>query len=200
MYYGAGMNISAPFFTIRYMNKYLIQAAIFLIVSLTSLICQEKKIYGKVIDKDTSQPLFGANIILTGENEKTNGASTDESGNYSINILQSGIYTLKATYIGYDELTEEISIMPSDVDKKLDIELSISSIQLQEYIVTASRGRREKITDAPAAISIIYARKIRAATNPNLGDYFKNIKGVDFTASGLDSYNLSARGFNSSFS
>lgn len=200
MHYGAEMNISAPFVTILYMKKYLIQAAIFLIVSLTSLICQEKKIYGKVIDKDTSQPLLGANIILIGENEKANGASTDESGNYSINILQSGIYTLKATYIGYDELTEEISIMPSDVDKKLDIELSISSIQLQEYIVTASRGRREKITDAPAAISIISARKIRAASNPNLGDYFKNIKGVDFTASGLDSYNLSARGFNSSFS
>ena len=200
MHYGAGVNISAPFFTIEYMNKYLIRAAILLIVSLTSLICQEKKIYGKVIDKDTNTPLYGANIIVTGVNNEAFGASTDESGNYSINILQSGIYTLKATYIGYDELTEEISIMPSDVDKKLDIELSISSIQLQEYIVTASRGRREKITDAPAAISIISARKIRAASNPNLGDYFKNIKGVDFTASGLDSYNLSARGFNSSFS
>ena len=51
-----------------------------------------------------------------------------------------------------------------------------------------------------SAISIISERKIRTASNPNLGDYFKNIKGVDFTASGLDSYNLSARGFNSSFS
>ena len=119
MHYGAGVNISAPFFTIGYMNKYLIRAAILLIISLTSVICQEKKIYGKVIDKDTGQPLFGANIILTRENEKTNGASTDESGNYSINILQSGIYTLKATYIGYDELTEAISIMPSDVDRSL---------------------------------------------------------------------------------
>ena len=200
MYYGAGMNISAPFFTIRYMNKYLIQAAIFLLVSLTSLICQEKKIYGKVVDKDTNAPLFGANILVTGENKDTFGASTDENGNYAINIIRSGSYTFKATYIGYDELTEEISIIPSDIDKKLDIKLSISAIQLQEYIVTASRGRREKITDAPAAISIISARKIRTASYPNLGDYFKNIKGVDFTASGLDSYNLSARGFNSSFS
>ena len=50
MHYGAGVNISAPFCTIEYMNKYLIQAAILLIVFLTSLICQEKKIYGKVID------------------------------------------------------------------------------------------------------------------------------------------------------
>ena len=67
-------------------------------------------------------------------------------------------------------------------------------------MVTASRGRREKITDAPAAISVISELKIRSESNPNLGDYFKNIKGVDFTASGMDSYNLSARGFNSSFS
>ena len=194
------MNISAPFFTIEYMNKYLIQAAIFLLVSLTSLICQEKKIYGKVVDKDTNAPLFGANILVTGENKETFGVSTDKSGNYSINIIRSGRYTLKATYIGYDELIEKITIIPSDIDRRLDIELSISAIQLQEYIVTASRGRREKITDAPAAISIISARKIKTASYPNLGDYFKNIKGVDFTASGLDSYNLSARGFNSSFS
>ena len=159
MFYGAGINISAPFFTIEYMNKYLIQAAILLIVSLTSLICQEKKIYGKVIDKDTNTPLYGADIIVTGVNNETFGASTDESGNYSINILHSGSYTLKATYIGYDKLTEEISIMPGAIDRRLDIELEISAIQLQEYIVTASRGRREKITDAPAAISIISARK-----------------------------------------
>ena len=58
----------------------------------------------------------------------------------------------------------------------MNIQLSVSAIQLQEYVVTASRGKREKITDAPAAISVISELKIRSESNPNLGDYFKNIK------------------------
>ena len=49
-----------------------------------------------------------------------------------------------------------------------------------------------------AAASVISELKIRTQSNPNLGDYLKDVKGVDFTQSGLDSYN-SARGFNSSF-
>ena len=145
MHYGAGINISAPFFNIEYMDKYIMRCALLLIIPLTLLICQEKTIYGKVIDKETSTPLFGANILVTSENKETFGTSTDENGNYSINIIRSGSYTFKATFIGYDELTEEISIIPGDVDRQLDIKLSISAIQLQEYIVTASRGRREKI-------------------------------------------------------
>ena len=84
------------------MDKYIIRRAILLIVPLTLLICQEKTIYGKVVDKDTGKPLFGANILVTSENKETFGTSTDENGNYSINIIRSGSYTFKATFIGYD--------------------------------------------------------------------------------------------------
>ena len=105
------------------MDKYIISRAILFILPLTLLICQEKKIYGKVVDKDTGTPLFGANIIVTSENKETYGASTDKSGNYSFNIIQSGSYTLSATYIGYDELIEGISISPGVFDNPIDIEL-----------------------------------------------------------------------------
>ena len=37
----------------------------------------------------------------------------------------------------------------------MDIALTVSSLIMDEYVVTASRGKKEKITDAPAAISII---------------------------------------------
>ena len=60
--------------------------------------------------------------------------------------------------------------------------------------------RKEKVEDAPAAISVISKTEIRRESNTNLGDYIKGTKGIDFTQSGIDSYNITARGFNSSFS
>ena len=73
------------------------------------------------------------------------------------------------------------------------------AIKMETYVVTASR-RRERVEDAPAAISVISKTEIRRESNTNLGDYLKGTKGIDFTQSGIDSYNMTARGFNSSFS
>lgn len=164
---------------------------------LSTLYAQNITLTGKVTDLQNGNPLIGANIVISGNGLNT-GAATDFNGDYSIPDVPVGEYDIKITYIGYEELSSNITI--SQEEQTFNAQLGVSAIQLQEYVVTASRGKREKITDAPAAISLISELKIRNASNPNLGDYFKNIKGVDFTASGLDSYNLSARGFNSSFS
>ena len=160
---------------------------------------QQTTLTGIITDKSSGDPLIGANVVISGSGLNT-GAATDFDGNYKVQNIPEGSYNIKVTYIGYSDFTGKIQITGDESTQSFDVQLSISAIQLQEYVVTASRGKREKITDAPAAISIISELKIRNASNPNLGDYFKNIKGVDFTASGLDSYNLSARGFNSSFS
>ena len=62
------------------------------------------------------------------------------------------------------------------------------AIKIETYVVTASR-RRERVEDAPAAISVISKAEIRRESNTNLGDYLKGTKGIDFTQSGIDSYN-----------
>ena len=174
-----------------------IKLHIIFLLTCSVLFSQNINLTGKITDSESGDPLVGANIIIDGNGLNT-GAATNNNGDYSIEGVPPGSYKIKASYIGYGDFSTSIDI--SSETSTFNAALSISAIQLDEYTVTASRGRREKITDAPASISIISELKIRNASNPNLGDYFKNIKGVDFTASGLDSYNLSARGFNSSFS
>ena len=105
---------------------------------------------------------------------------------------------MKVNYIGYDVKEETVNLSPGQ-NLILNFKLSPAAIEYDTYVVTASR-RRERIEDAPAAISVITEKSIRRESNTNLGDYLKSVKGVDFTQSGVDSYNLSARGFNSSFS
>ena len=119
-------------------------------------------------------------------------------GTYLISNVPVGEHLLKVTYIGYELKEQSVTVI---VDEELIVDVSLASetIQMQTYVVTASR-KRERVEDAPAAISVITEKDIRRESNTNLGDYMKAVKGVEFTQSGIDSYNLSARGFNTSFS
>ena len=141
-------------------------------------------------------------MVLTGGRLKTTtGAATDLDGYYVIPNLPPGTYRIKVSYIGYRDYEQNVEVTAETGPRiEIHVELEWEAIRLQEYVITASRGKREKLTDAPAAMSVITSSEIRRGSNPNLGDYFKHVKGVDFTASGIDGFNLSARGFNTSFS
>ena len=156
---------------------------------------QSYKLEGEILDKSNQSPLSFANITLKGTSL---GAASDNEGRFSIENIEAGTYTIIGSYIGYSTYKQQI-IIPDTEQKRITILLEPEAIQLDEYVVTASR-RRERIEDAPAAISVISKKEIRRESNTNLGDYLKGTKGIDFTQSGIDSYNMTARGFNSSFS
>ena len=167
---------------------------IILIISVQLGFGQQSDLDGEILDKSNKSPLLFANIILEGT---TFGAASDSEGKFSIQNIDVGTYTLIATYMGYSTFKTTIEIPYKE--SYLTILLEPEAIQMEEYVVTASR-RRERIEDAPAAISVISKKEIRRESNTNLGDYLKGTKGIDFTQSGIDSYNMTARGFNSSFS
>jgi len=168
----------------------------FPVLILTCILnAQSGTITGKVIDEENSDPLIGANVLVEGTNL---GAATDVKGNYTILNVPVGAVTITATYIGFEKRNIDLTVTLGEI-VQADIELTPEAIQMETYVVTASR-KRERVEDAPAAISVITQKEIRRESNTNLGDYLKQVKGVDFTQSGVDSYNLSARGFNSSFS
>ncbi|MDP6755534.1 MAG: carboxypeptidase-like regulatory domain-containing protein, partial [Candidatus Marinimicrobia bacterium] len=167
---------------------------IFLILVLNGVFAQTS-ITGSVTDQDNGSPLIGANVLIKGT---TMGAATDVKGIYTIPNVPSGPYVLTANYIGYETVNKDIMVKGGIINR-FDFQLATSAIQMDTYVVTASR-RRERVEDAPAAISVITKQDIRRESNTNLGDYLKTTKGLDFTQSGIDSYNITARGFNSSFS
>ena len=144
---------------------------ILLLFSFTLISAQKVSLIGTVLDSESKEPLIGANVIIQ-SNKLNTGGATNFEGAYRIEDLSLNTYKIKVTYIGYENFEASILLeeQPSG-EFTYNIELDISVIQLQEYVVTASRGRREKITDAPAAISVISELKIRSASNPNLGDY-----------------------------
>ena len=61
-------------------------------------------IKGKVIDKDSHQPLSGVNVMVLGSNPPQ-GAITDDNGSFRIEQVAIGRHTLRFSYIGYEEAT-----------------------------------------------------------------------------------------------
>ena len=81
-------------------------------IILLSQICfgQNNKLEGEIFDKSNKSPLIFANIILEGT---TYGAASDNKGRFSIQNIESGTYTIVATYMGYSTFKKEINI-PSE--------------------------------------------------------------------------------------
>tara|TARA_A100001011_G_scaffold361788_1_gene410204 strand:- start:5289 stop:10073 length:4785 start_codon:yes stop_codon:yes gene_type:complete len=155
-------------------------------------------ISGKIVDKKTKQSLIGANIFIELDSDMM-GSATDVDGLYRIENVPEGSFDLKVSYLGYESFTLSIDIEDIKKDYNFDLELSPSSIKVDEIIVKDER-RKEKKTEAPASKEIISSRDIRRSTTTNLGGYLKGLKGVDFTSSGVNNFSVSIRGFNSSFS
>jgi outer membrane receptor protein involved in Fe transport len=99
------------------------------------------KISGSVKDVETGAPLAGVNIVLEGT---TLGAATDVSGSYVILDVSPGIYSLKASYIGYAQVTMTNVRVTSDLTTQADFLMRREAIRGETVTVVAERPIIEK--------------------------------------------------------
>ena len=70
---------------------------------------------GRVTDAQTGETLIGANVVITGT---TLGAATNIDGEYRINGVPVGDYSITASYIGYSPYTyEDVTINSIDIEQ-----------------------------------------------------------------------------------
>jgi hypothetical protein len=69
-------------------------------------------ISGKVIDDESSEPVGGAYVSLLKGNFKIESTKTNITGDYRINDINPGTYTLKVSKSGYESCEIEIVIEP----------------------------------------------------------------------------------------
>src|SRR5438045_398000 len=84
---------------------------------------------GKVIDKDSKTPLWGARVILV-DSSKFVGSLTDSAGYFKIANVSVGRQTLKISYIGYDDLLINNVLVTSEKDISLTIQMTESAHQM----------------------------------------------------------------------
>ena len=151
-------------------------------------------IYGTVTDADDGLPLSGANVFVAGTAQ---GAAADVDGNYRIDDLAAGAYTIIFSFTGYQNQEVEVTVS-AGAEQEINVSLS-AGIELDPIQVTAGR-RQEKALDAPASIDVLSARELEQDVAPSSVKALRNTTGVDMVQTGIDRHEVVLRGFNNAFS
>lgn len=141
-------------------------------------------IKGKIIDKQTREPLAGATIQVAGSDR---GTAADPDGNYSLDIRE-GTYSFVVRFIGYKDLVQE-SVKVVRVTE-LYFELEPDSETLEEVKVTARKNaENERVLlmerqNAVAAIENIGAKEMSIKGASNAEEGVKKLTGISVAGAG----------------
>ena len=115
--------------------------ATLLLLTLLALQAAAGVLKGTIIDKTNREPLTGATVQLVGT---TNGAVADLDGNYQLDNLKSGTYTIAVKYVGYKDIIQtEVNITATGL--MLPFEMEPDAQILSEVAVVAQLKRNTDV-------------------------------------------------------
>jgi outer membrane receptor protein involved in Fe transport len=151
-------------------------------------------IQGVVTRRDSGIPLAGVTVRVDGTGL---GGSTTSDGRYTITGVPTGPHTITFRWIGYEPVTQPVTVAAGSV-AKVDAALTDIPLRLSDVIVEAASRVPERIVKAPAAISVVPQYQVAAAAATNqLPAVLRSVPGFDAVQTGMNDFNINARGFNS---
>lgn len=169
--------------------KKLFVILVLALVQVTAM-AQGTKTTGRITDAATGMPLEGASVTIKSTGM---GTSTDVNGKFSLLSTKAGKITLRISYVGYADVEKTV-----EAGSATDITLKEEQGRGNDVVVSASK-RPEKITRAPATISVISAKDLEQTSSFNIGELASKIQGVEFIRTGVNGVGFNARGFNNAF-
>ena len=103
-------------------------------------------IRGSVVDKDSKQPLTGATIIAL-ETNPVIGSISNELGKFKLAEVPLGRYTIKCSYLGYEDVVLSNIVLTSGKEIVLNLEMQEKIIQGNEITVFSNRDRDKTNND-----------------------------------------------------
>lgn len=100
----------------------------------SNVYAQTGKVAGTVTDAETGETLPGATVVVDGT---TIGTTADAEGRYSIIGITPGVYSIRASFVGYTPVVYNDIRVTSDRTTTLDFAISSAVVQAGEVVVTA---------------------------------------------------------------
>lgn len=141
----------------------------------TGVIC------GTVSDAKFKDALIGASVVIEGT---TVGAIADVEGNFRIENVKPGKYTVVASYVSYKSETIRDVVVKAHQESVLRIELSDADLQLQNVVVVAQRklGTETAIINtlrnSLPVVSGISAQQIGKTQDSDAAEVLRRIPGL----------------------
>ncbi|MFN7975899.1 MAG: TonB-dependent receptor [Acidobacteriota bacterium] len=98
------------------------------------------------------------------------------------------------------EAEKKVGEKPSGSASELEDEMEFLSEEQKISIVVTASKHGQKITEAPAAVTVISSEDIEASGALTVADLFRRVPGLDFMQVSARDYNFNARGFNNTLS
>jgi len=131
-------------------------------------------VQGSVTDARTGEGLPGVNIQIQGSSF---GTSSDLDGNYQLDGLAPGEYTISFSMMGYAPHNEKKVAVVQGIPKSLSIQLKSNVLASPQVVVTSSR-KAQDILESPFSVSAIGPREIQAKAVVNMLDILSYESGV----------------------
>ena len=103
---------------------------LFTLFLLPSFLVGQVKLSGSVSDNETGKKLESVNIFLP---ELQRGTVSDNNGNYSIENLPKGSFSIQFSYVGYK--SKILTVYLSDNSVELNVSLTPSELEIGEVVV-----------------------------------------------------------------
>ncbi len=136
---------------------------------------QTGSVAGSVIDQ-TGLVLRGATVTLRGKGVPRT-TYTDEQGNFELDEVASGNYTLTVSLASFSDATVEDVTVSGGALELAPVELQLTSFG-ETVVVTASRNE-VRLLNAPVSTSVISAAKLETTSAQNYGDLLRATPGVN---------------------
>ena len=158
------------------MQKFNWFLILILLFSASNLWAQNVSFTGTVSEKNSGQPLVGANVYFNGT---TLGTVSDKNGEFLIKDVKPGIYEVVVSCIGYHRMKEQITL--SGAETKFDCELEKSTSTLGEVVITGT-GTPHHLKSAPVQTELINKKLINRIAPSDFNDLMLAVSpSFDFT-------------------
>jgi hypothetical protein len=138
------------------------------------------KIAGRVTDFKSKEGIPFANVLIEGTSL---GAATNLDGYYTIINVPPGIYSLRASVVGYETKIMTNVKVSMDLTTKIDFEIREKTLELEEEIVvTATRPLIQK--DLTATTAVVGSELITELPVTEISDVLTLQAGVTVSAGG----------------
>ena len=162
----------------------------------TSAIAQETgTVTGTVTRATENGALSSVSVSVQGTGQST---VTGADGRYTLRRVPAGPQRIVFRWLGYRPTQVDVTV-EAGATVTADAALEAVTISLAEIVVEGASRAPERIVEAPAAISVVPQEVLQSASITGQAPLaLQSVPGTDVVQSGVNDFNVNARGFNSS--
>jgi len=188
---GVKMHIVTSFFRNR---LFIVSIVIFVAFFQCALAQGSGIIKGRILDKESGEPLIGANAIVV---NTSLGAAADIDGRLILYHIPAGEQTIRISFIGYSSIDVKVDVKADETVEK-EFRLSVQAIQGETVTVTAQvKGQMNAINQQLSSnriVNMVSEDKIKELPDANAAEAIGRLPGISTLRSSGEANKIVIRG------